>query len=116
MDGHKDVENRRWIAPSAIGRRLLIHAGASLESLYHVDSDELRGYGPLDETLGAIIGAVTVSDIVERHESEWAYAGFWHWTLTNAVRFNKPVFCKGSRGLWIPEPRTVRALGKAARS
>jgi len=96
--GIKDVENRRWVT----GHRgpLWIHAGKATDhSRPAVEARRLMGEPDLPA--GAVIGWVTVSDVVVRHEtSPWAEDGYWHWVLTDPHPLPEPIPYRGAQGLW----------------
>ena len=101
MAGIKDVENRSW---STNHRGLLaIHAGSTLEA------DGLALHGPLltDRAKlprGAMLGTVTLADVVEGHDSRWALSGYYHWLLTDPRPLEPPRLMPGHLGLWNWEP------------
>lgn len=93
VDGIKDVENRsrytQYRGP------LLIHASKVHDAV------------PLAETLpaGAIIGQVNLVDCCKRSASPWAEMGKYHWVLSDARPFDKPVPYPGRLGLFdAPDP------------
>jgi hypothetical protein len=57
--------------------------------------------------MGAIIGAVVLTNCTRRSESIWAQAGQFHWVLQAPQLFENPVPCKGQLGLWVPTAKTV---------
>jgi hypothetical protein len=87
VEGIKDIENRTWRCPQKyIGKRVLIHAGASKE-LDHIPLDGIFSEQQLSYLLsrfteyelcereyphGAIIGSVEIVDCVINHPSIWA--------------------------------------------
>jgi hypothetical protein len=121
--GEKRVENRDW--PTNYRGRLLVHAGKSRAWLEDGDENLFRNLGdPL--TFGAIVGAVTLVDVlhIDRIQTgdydrqyPWLRAhehtnGTWCWVLAGVTRF-MPVPWKGSLGLFdVPhETLALRAIG-----
>jgi hypothetical protein len=111
----KDIENRSWTNRHVIDT-IAIHAGYGVDPLEELP----RGVKiPSNEDLvrGAIIGVVDVVDVVDRHRSKW-FSGPLGWVLRNPRRLKKPIFCKGSLGLWhLPQEaqdKIKRQLGAGA--
>jgi hypothetical protein len=103
----KDVENRTW-ATNYRGD-LLIHAGKSKKYLKEC-TDFCRWHHlemPEDLPMGAIIGAVVLTDCTRRSPSIWAQPEQFHWVLQAPQLFEIPVPCNGQLGLWVPTAKTV---------
>lgn len=121
--GAKMLETRSWA--TKYRGDLLIHASAALKT----DQRKLVASNPFnfyirhssDLPLGVILGKVTLVDIRTSEQcmrdfemnkkNGWAnrdeeylfgdYSpGRFGWVLVNPVRFDKPIECKGSLGLW----------------
>lgn len=93
MSGHKDVENRIW-RPKRRGR-IWIHAGKVW------DPDGIKKYGSTgDLPIGAILGHVTLSDVVNDSTSPWALPDRWHWLLTDPRPLSEPIAARGRQSLW----------------
>jgi hypothetical protein len=99
MAGIKDVENRTWT--TGYRGRLAIHAGA------RVEADGLAAHGHLlprgDLPRGAMLGTVSLVDVVENHPSVWAVPGLWHWVLADPNLLSQPIPMSGRLGLWTWE-------------
>jgi hypothetical protein len=102
----KDVENRTW--PTRYRGRLYIHAGQQLES-----ADVLLANVPVPR--GAIIGYVTLVDVMTGSLSRWAEPGQWHWLLAHPLALPDPVPARGRLGLWQLDDETARAVGETVR-
>jgi len=120
----KGIENRRWPWPHELPLpcRILIHASSALNE-YDFGSAGIFGitgqWPPRAEALplGAIVGAVTVSDCVVDHDSPW-FAGPFGFVLETPALLPRPVPCRGQRGIWeIPADveREVRELARGLR-
>ncbi len=101
----KDVENRAW--PTLYRGRLYIHAGLRLEP-----ADVLPADVPVPR--GAIIGYVTIVDVVTNSPSRWADTNQWHWLLADPVALSVPVPAMGRLKLWRLDDETARAVHEAA--
>lgn len=129
VEGIKDIENRTWKCPQKyIGKRVLIHAGASKE-LDHIPLDGIFSEQQLSYLLsrfteyvlcereyphGAIIGSVEIVDCVEYHKSIWAeksidiydqfsldrHEAVYNWVLAKPIKFTEPIPCKGKLSFW----------------
>jgi hypothetical protein len=107
---NKDVENRSWL--TSYRGALLIHASLSFDAKYMVSREfqELMASSPARDlvhrveksnvTRGAIIGVVQLDDIVQNSSSTWACENNYHWLISQAREFRKPVPAKGTQGLW----------------
>lgn len=118
--GYKPVENRTW--PTRYRGRLLIHASKrgddpSAELLCQQLLIEL----PRDLPRGMILGAVDLVDCVELSPATpieqldlgpWAF-GPWCWLLENVMRFETPIACRGSLGLWTPPAGLLEVGGQS---
>lgn len=107
--GLKDVENRSWATPYR--GKFLIHASSkkiprsSMGDDFWDWLDELAENGIIEDfkdlPTSAIIGFVTLSDIVEDSNSNWAEPGNYHWELEDACFFDEPIEgIKGKLNLW----------------
>lgn len=91
IHGGKDVENRSWSTNHR--GRLWIHAGRAVDD----DSPDVQG----EVVFGAIIGHVTLVDVIRDSRSTWAIPGEWHWVLTDPTPVERLVR-RGQMGLWVP--------------
>lgn len=129
IHGGKDIENR---SPAAVMHgmkpgRIAVHASKGMTRDEYQDAAEFMAlFGvicppPADLVRGAVIGAVTVTEIVKSHPSPW-WMGPRGLVLANATAC-EPIPASGALGYfrWQPsggvvdEPaRWMLALGKAA--
>lgn len=127
-DGPKRVENREW--KTKYRGQMAIHAG--LSTMYfskHVKPFDHTRYSfcpkvpPREQlTMGAIVGVCEVVDCVPyevmqdryAHDTilEWA-EGPWCWILEHVVKFERPVPCRGRRGLVDLETETEQLVQRA---
>jgi hypothetical protein len=94
----KDVENRSW--NTLFRGNLAIHAAVT----YKADAWLPRGVvppPPEDLAFGAIIGVVTLADVVTSSRSRW-FAGEYGFVLRDPRPLARPIKCKGRLGLWNP--------------
>lgn len=100
MSAGKTVENRTWCTEHR--GRLWIHAGGNVD---HSRPDLLdlaiAEYGGL-LVRRALLGHVTLVNIVSDADSEWAIPGLFHWVLTDPVLLPQPISMPGQQGLWVP--------------
>ena len=99
----KDVENRVWAPERTPSFRVLVHATrredfAATAFLANIGVEQ----PPPDQPLGAIIGMVTVAGFVDDSDSPWAMPGACHWLLADPLPAERPMFCRGQPGLWLP--------------
>lgn len=119
INGIKDVENRSWRSTDIIGRRLVIHAGITVDHSAFRDrtvisslfggmtiGDAARGLRTVP--YGAALGTVTVADIVRDSTSRWAESGSWHWVLRDPERWEQAIPFRGKQGLWRFDGRIVQ--------
>ena len=112
--GHKDVDNRsrrtNYRGP------LLIHAGAELDAAGFEFLWEVGLYRSLPAELpqGGLIGIIDVVDCRKAYDSEWAFAGSWHWILRRPREFKGVLPCRGHQGLFEPEV-SARSIAGALR-
>ena len=107
----KDVENRTWT--TKYRGKLFIHAGyykpteLDFENLINTIPNftlkSIQTINNINYIRGAILGYVTLTDIVNNSSSKWAIEGQNHWLLTNPVLLKIPVYCSGKQGLWKPD-------------
>jgi hypothetical protein len=86
VSGHKDIENRSWQTPY---RGLLyIHAGSHMHATPIPQIERRFGLSidPEQLILGAIVGWVMLTDIVQRSDSPW-FDGPYGWVLEHAQAF-----------------------------
>ena len=108
VSGIKTIENRSWV--TSYRGLILIHAAVRADQydennmgLTESQIDDMLGHLRGDN-YGAIIGAVTLKDIVPVSKvrgSRWA-GGPWCWILEDAIKLATPLPCKGQLGLWSP--------------
>lgn len=115
--GHKRIETRGWNTPYR--GPLLIHASKGKAGKALAAEPPFTRYIPHFDALpfGAIIGQVTLVDVVRISSEDWLDAGLekatleerafgdyragrWAWMLEDAVAFAEPIPAKGSLGLW----------------
>jgi len=105
--GGKDIENRTW--RTTFRGRVAIHASqrhAMSEYFSASDLINTRSIGaetPNEVTYGAVIGTVEIVDCINHSDSPW-FCGPYGFVLRNPQPLAKPVFCRGSLGLWDWEP------------
>lgn len=118
VHGHKDVENRSWRFPYALGTTIAIHAGRKVVDELPVPLDV-----PEDFPRGAVVG---FADVVEQHHADecrsgesycspWAYADQHHWRLANARLLDEAVPTRGYLWLFVPPPDVTARLMAALR-
>lgn len=100
VHGIKDIESRSWTTDYR--GRLLIHAGASLDTSDEAKQSSLLLPRGADMPRKCVVGAVILSDVVSDSSSKWADAGCYHWVLGDPIVFTRPVPCRGLLGLWVP--------------
>ncbi len=98
MHGGKFVENRSW--RTKFRGRLLIHASLRPDREARPFMASLGIDVPADVPRGVILGAVTLTDVVQDSESPWAEPGQMHWLLADPEPWPEPVPAKGDLGLW----------------
>lgn len=107
--GEKPIENRDWQV--SYRGDLFIHAG---RSNIWMTPDALQRFPNL--TYGALVGVCTLVACLDLYAATWPdpYShlknhehanGPWCWILENIRRFNTPIPCRGSLGLWNVSPR-----------
>lgn len=115
--GHKRIETRGW--STAYRGALLIHASKGKAGKLMADEAPFTRYISDFDALpfGAIIGQVTLVDVVRIRAEDWLNArmeevtleerafgdyrtGRWAWMLEDAVMFEEVVAMRGSLGLW----------------
>lgn len=118
VQGHKDIENRRW--RSSFRGRFIVQAGKKWGREQRDDLAFVRAAFPdliLPDTfeLGGIVGAVTMTDCVDRSDSPWFFGP--HGFVLADARPCKFVPYKGQLGFFdipreaivhifpIPEPK-----------
>lgn len=121
--GFKPVENRDW-KPTNPGLRfrgaVLVHAGKKeltddvdgvLRQIAAQTNTDLaiieRGYKS-HRWLGGIVGAVTITDCVKTHDSEWFF-GPYAFVLT-APKWSNFVECRGMLGFFGVDPSILAKL------
>jgi hypothetical protein len=106
-EGYKNIENRSW-ATNFRGR-IYIHAGKRFDdnALFWLRE---KGLGPIERlTLHSrelpregIIGEVDIVDCVTSSTSLW-FVGPYGFVLTNPVRYESSIPCKGGSGFFEPK-------------
>lgn len=96
--GEKVIENRTW--PTRYRGPLLIHAGKSRSWL---DDDDEQLYPGM--VFGAIVGRCQLVDCLRLEALPFSLQschanGPWCWVLEDIERFDVPIPCSGSQGLW----------------
>ncbi len=106
VHGFKKVENRTWTV--AWRGRLYIHAGKTpprglyetVKAFYEKHRPEVQFPGQEELKHGGIVGAVTLTGIVEASPDPSAMEGQNHWLLADPeVLPFEP--CTGAQGIWI---------------
>lgn len=107
VNGHKDIENRSW--PTRFRGRFLVHAGKKWGREQQDDLARVRAQFPhlvvpdrFD--VGGIVGAVTITDCVNRLQSPW-FVGEWGFVLSDAATCPFVPY-RGQLG-WSDIPRVV---------
>ena len=107
IKGIKDVENRSWW--TATRERVYIHAGLKFDQVAYDNLDGQAEGGLLsrkeDYDFGAIIGEVDIVDCKFRHPlqigfSKWHDTGYWGFILSNPVKYDKSIPCRGQLGFF----------------
>ncbi len=98
----KDMENRTWATPHR--GRLYIHAAGRVPRETMALAATFGLSLPEDAVFSAIIGHVTLADVVTNSRSRWAMPEHKHWSLTDAQEYDPPVPCPGRLSLWSHEP------------
>ncbi len=107
IKGIKDVENRSWWTGTR--ERVYIHAGKAFDDNAHIlILDRCDGMGlprKVDYDFGAIIGEVDIIDCKFRHPlqigfSKWHDTGYWGFILSNPVKYDKSIPCRGQLGFF----------------
>lgn len=126
--GEKKLETRSW--PTYYRGPLLIHASKGFplgaRTICHrapfCYALARAGYlHPKELPLGAIVGIVTLTGCTSTTDAlegisaeEHAFGdygpGRFAWRLTEALRFNEPIPCKGALGLWKVPDEIARQL------
>ena len=101
----KDVENRDW--PTKGRGWVLMHAGKN-------DSEDRDLIREKKLPLGGIVGAIRISDCVERMDSSWFY-GPYGFVIADKIELPF-VACKGALGFFKPEAAVVAAVLAALKS
>lgn len=99
VNGHKDIENRKWQTPYR--GELYIHAGAKSSHGAKAIIEMEHGIElPMLKTLphGGLIGKANLVDIVRHSSSRW-FEGPYGWVLRNARRIDF-IPMKGQLRLW----------------
>ena len=101
----KDVENRSWTTPYR--GTILIHAGAVLwgtgKTIKNLREEP-------SWSVGAIIGAVELVDVVKSFHSPWAQSDCWNWVFADATVFDKSIPAKGAMGLWETSTELTKSV------
>ena len=107
-NGIKDIENRKW--RSNYRGRLLIHASKTWDQQgyeyvkFHTMDSESQLPSERDEyDFGAIIGVVTMVDVVQFHPSKWFF-GPWGFVFELPKVFQDPKPYRGQLGIFdVPD-------------
>ncbi|MGZ4590243.1 MAG: hypothetical protein ACXV2H_07140 [Actinomycetes bacterium] len=115
VSGVKRTENRRRHHPwsSAVGERLWIHAGLSVDrAAWQHDPVRTHAPGSLATIRGALIGSAVLLGVhpgrdlerstVCRCDPDWRMDDHWHLVFGDARPLHRPVPARGSLGLWRP--------------
>jgi len=98
VSGAKNIENRSWYTDYR--GTLLIHAAKRVPDAVELENvrEDYDVSIPRNLEYGAIIGAVTLKEIYEEHDSKW-FNGPFGWLLADPIRFDVPIACRGNTGL-----------------
>jgi hypothetical protein len=109
--GIKDCENRSWSTP--FRGRLYVHASKKFEHealAYLLRKHDLARRHPeawkaisnMATTWGsgALIGEVTLVNVLQMSTSEWAERGMYHWLLKDPVMYSIAIPYRGSQRLF----------------
>ncbi len=107
VNGHKDIENRKWRLPRTfqVPQRVYIHAGLSMATLRPDDLEWIQEQLPDDGTMdvllasewprGFLVGEATITGCVRESDSRW-FEGPYGFTLVGSVADSNPVPYKGA--------------------
>lgn len=105
----KRIENRTWPPPPWIlGRRIAIHAGATLDAEAAEELRFLGGEGTMPMVTRAVVATVVVQkylttpDRIPADQRRW-WSGPFAWILDDVHRI-PPIPCSGKRKLWRLPP------------
>ena len=102
IEGHKQVENRRWY-PGHFSGRFAIHASSTFDlSAYDWILDNIPGINmpsPEQLLLGGIIGTVLYTGFVRSPYNNPWFRGPYGWLLSDAKRVTF-IQCKGNLNMW----------------
>ncbi|MDI3420719.1 ASCH domain-containing protein [Streptomyces luteolus] len=109
MASVKDVESRSWATkyrgPLAVHAGMQRHRddpGVPVTASMRVQGrDEALA---LDEVYGALLGWVTLVDVVTDHPSQWAQESMFHWVLAEPRLLDEALPMQGKQGLWRYQP------------
>lgn len=100
VNGYKTIENRS--RNTKIRGRVLVHASQTMSDNDILDALEIcddRGIQLPDEVAtGAVVGVMTISDVVTESASVW-FAGEYGYLLSGCKPI-PPTQCKGALGFW----------------
>jgi hypothetical protein len=107
----KDCENRWWTTP--FRGRIYIHGSKKFEhealdyllrkhdfARRHPEAWQFISNMATTWLTGAIIGEVTLVNVLQMSRSEWAIPGQYHWMLANPQLYTFPIPYRGSQRLF----------------
>ncbi len=109
--GHQDVENRDGYTDYQ--GLLLIHAGTRSDPLGYPALDDRGITVPDHEDFGALIGSVTLLDVVPSSSSPRWSEGSYAWLLRGGRLFDRPFPQRGRQGLTAAPAAVLKQLGYA---
>ena len=104
VTGIKDVENRSWWTGTR--ERVYIHAGKTFDQAGYDSMTDVKVLPRKEDyDFGAIIGEVDIIDCKFRHPlqigfSKWHDTGYWGFILSNPLKYDKPIPCRGQLGFF----------------
>jgi ASCH domain len=107
VNGHKDIENRTWQTTQR--GFIAIHAGRRPDPAGFRFCEASGLQVPEDLAFGAVVGAVELLDVVERHRSPWASPQGYNWVIGRAFPIS-PIPMVGRLGIFGVPPAVAEAL------
>ena len=108
INGYKEYEFRSW--KTNYRGKILIHTSMG------IDKEMLNRFSDynINYITGAIIGEATLEDCIEVDDNfsktlrninpivyaKSNYVEKYAWKLTNIIKYEEPIYCKGHLGLW----------------
>ncbi|MEB3191138.1 MAG: hypothetical protein VKL42_12425 [Snowella sp.] len=109
LNSGKNIENRTWKLPEHHRNTwIALHAAKTYDKTSNETVITPTFLTPAE--YGAILGFVKFSDCVENHPSQWAAFGQYHWVISEAVKIDKPIPCRGNLGLWRVDENLIQSV------